>query len=703
MLRRLLILLASRLLLAPALAQARVNAIEPELVAEGPAPRRRRSRARDPDAPAPGWHGYWLNPGDAGLPMDVQWQLPEGFAVGPLRYPVPARLDRRADELCLRARLCRARAAEGAGGRERGRSRSAPSAMARLHRPDLRSRTGRACARPAGRRGRAATDAQFDDWRRALAAAAGDARRISRSRATSCASRFRCRERGGRASPISSRSTDEAVDYDAPQSFGAQRRLAGRRASAEGRRAASILPGVLALGTAAGSSSAQSPAPCRRRQPLGALGLDALCCSAVLGAHRRRHPAQPHALRVPDPRLKALHLSRAGGDGARRARDALAYTAGAIVGTGALGARAARDPRGGRRGRLGVPAAGSAHDHAAAAAGRRDHRQPARPVRAAGARRRARSRPGASAPARSPRSSRRPAPGRSSALRSARRCCFRRRARSRCSPRSGLASLCPSSLRRLRSGAANADCPSPGAWMDRLQRFLAIPMAATAFAALWLLDRLAGERALLIGAAVSVGAAVRCCRRGRLQRRGKAGPGRGALAARRCSSASASRWSRSARRRREPRSPARSRGAKRAVAERCAAQGKPVFVYFTADWCLTCKVNEAAAIDRDEVREAFAQGGRQGARRRLDQRRPGDHPLPRKPRPRRRAALPLVRAGQGSRRSCRRCSPRRCSLPALRRCRSARRVPTPSCRRPRFRAPAFAPSAARRPWSDRGR
>jgi thiol:disulfide interchange protein len=33
--------------------------------------------------------------------------------------------------------------------------------------------------------------------------------------------------------------------------------------------------------------------------------------------------------------------------------------------------------------------------------------------------------------------------------------------------------------------------------------------------------------------------------------------------------------------------------------------GRPVFVYFTADWCLTCKVNEAAAINRDEVRDAF--------------------------------------------------------------------------------------------------
>jgi thiol:disulfide interchange protein len=34
-------------------------------------------------------------------------------------------------------------------------------------------------------------------------------------------------------------------------------------------------------------------------------------------------------------------------------------------------------------------------------------------------------------------------------------------------------------------------------------------------------------------------------------------------------------------------------------------RGKPVFAYFTADWCLSCKVNEATSIDRDEVRDAF--------------------------------------------------------------------------------------------------
>jgi thiol:disulfide interchange protein len=39
------------------------------------------------------------------------------------------------------------------------------------------------------------------------------------------------------------------------------------------------------------------------------------------------------------------------------------------------------------------------------------------------------------------------------------------------------------------------------------------------------------------------------------------------------------------------------------------AQGRPVFLYFTADWCVTCKVNENAAIDRAETSVAFAKAG----------------------------------------------------------------------------------------------
>ena len=41
----------------------------------------------------PGWHVYWRNPGDSGLPVRVRWTLPPGAAAGPLRFPAPARLD----------------------------------------------------------------------------------------------------------------------------------------------------------------------------------------------------------------------------------------------------------------------------------------------------------------------------------------------------------------------------------------------------------------------------------------------------------------------------------------------------------------------------------------------------------------------------------------------------------------------------------
>lgn len=38
------------------------------------------------------WHGYWENPGDAGIATTVKWTLPAGVTVGRLRYPVPRRL-----------------------------------------------------------------------------------------------------------------------------------------------------------------------------------------------------------------------------------------------------------------------------------------------------------------------------------------------------------------------------------------------------------------------------------------------------------------------------------------------------------------------------------------------------------------------------------------------------------------------------------
>jgi len=39
----------------------------------------------------PGWHVYWRNPGDSGLPTTIDWHLPSGFSAGDISWPVPER------------------------------------------------------------------------------------------------------------------------------------------------------------------------------------------------------------------------------------------------------------------------------------------------------------------------------------------------------------------------------------------------------------------------------------------------------------------------------------------------------------------------------------------------------------------------------------------------------------------------------------
>jgi thiol:disulfide interchange protein len=39
-----------------------------------------------------GWHTYWLNPGDAGLPTTIDWSLPRDFKSGPILWPRPERI-----------------------------------------------------------------------------------------------------------------------------------------------------------------------------------------------------------------------------------------------------------------------------------------------------------------------------------------------------------------------------------------------------------------------------------------------------------------------------------------------------------------------------------------------------------------------------------------------------------------------------------
>lgn len=40
---------------------------------------------------APGWHTYWVNPGDAGMATSLRWDLPDGFKVGDIQWPAPRR------------------------------------------------------------------------------------------------------------------------------------------------------------------------------------------------------------------------------------------------------------------------------------------------------------------------------------------------------------------------------------------------------------------------------------------------------------------------------------------------------------------------------------------------------------------------------------------------------------------------------------
>lgn len=42
---------------------------------------------------APEWHAYWKNPGDAGMPVQVEWDLPPHFTVGELEWPYPKKME----------------------------------------------------------------------------------------------------------------------------------------------------------------------------------------------------------------------------------------------------------------------------------------------------------------------------------------------------------------------------------------------------------------------------------------------------------------------------------------------------------------------------------------------------------------------------------------------------------------------------------
>jgi DsbC/DsbD-like thiol-disulfide interchange protein/cytochrome c biogenesis protein CcdA len=599
MLRSLLIFLA--LLLAPAVAEAR--GIDPVLVAEGPAPPGGEVELAIHMRTRPGWHGYWLNPGDAGLPMEVEWRLPAGFAAGPLRYPVPTRLTIAGLMNYVYehdyAVLVRLKVPPDARGTVPIRANARWLAC-----------TDKICVPESGSFaltlsvGRGVPErARFDEWRRAL------------SQPLVSPARFELAGQKLRVAiplpgdvdigepyvfPIS----DGPVDYAGEQHF----RRSGDTLVAElprRRGEPKEFAGVLALGDGRGLEFKALPgAVPQGGRSVGDLGAQAILL-AVLGAIAGGLLLNLMPCVFPILALKAMHLAKSGGEAVHARRDALAYAAGAVVGTGALGAAL-----------LAIRAGGSAAGWAfqlqdprtiilllllsvaitanliglfqlPALAGR------ARPSGgfATGALAAFVATPCAG-------------PFLGAAL--------------------GTALLLPPAgsvlvFAALGLGLAipflavgfvpalRRRLPKPGPWMARLQRFLAIPMAATAAACLWLLYRQGGNDALLAGLAATATLAAVLAWLGWRQRSGStlgwvAAPALIAVAG-------ASIMFVPQRPENTVNIPRGTQPWSEASVGRYLQQGRPVFVYFTADWCLTCKANEVTAIDRSDVRDEFKKAG----------------------------------------------------------------------------------------------
>jgi len=153
--------------------------------------------------------------------------------------------------------------------------------------------------------------------------------------------------------------------------------------------------------------------------------------------------------------------------------------------------------------------------------------------------------------------------------------------------------------------------PKPGAWMARFRQIMAIPMGLTALALVWLTVQLGGRPFGGIALVLVAGVVLALFVVGRLQRRGKlAWPAFGLIAAPFLAFAVIALPSVYAAKGNERSASIHdtvpfSRDALAAA----RASGKPVFLWFTADWCVTCKVNESTSIERQSVRDAFEKSG----------------------------------------------------------------------------------------------
>lgn len=556
------------------------------------------------------WHGYWSNPGDAGAGMALDWTLPDGWRAGEPLYPVPQTLTIadlmnhvfEGDYAVLVPIEIPA-----------DTTASGPFALDL----DYLACTDQICVPERARLSldpaAATADARFTAWRAALAPPldlpgrweiAGQTLRLGIPLPASLAV----------SNPHVFIATRELVNYAAPQQFSRNGNwLVAEIPLAEGADTRGPVDGILALGDKAGfrfAAKAGEVPPAGSPLAGSEAAMPALWL-ALGGALLGGLILNVMPCVFPILSIKAMALARAGGEERQARRDALAYTAGVVVACLALGGVMLALRAGGEQvgwafqlQQPGVVVALLVLSVAIAANFLGLFEVPSLAIAGRGG-----SGGGSfltgllAAFVATPCTG----PFMAAAL--------------------GAALLLPApqalalfavlglglALPFLLLGfipALRGLIPRPGPWMVTFRRWMAVPMALTALALAWLAWRLGGGAyaagAILLAALFTlllymVWGANRAGSGFRTAALASLATGMLALliALQQFYAPAAARDA----------GLLDARPFSEAALADARAEGRPVFVYFTADWCLTCKVNEGAAIERETTRAAFEKAG----------------------------------------------------------------------------------------------
>lgn len=605
------------LLAQPAAAQERANHIAARLLAEGRAAPGQPLTLALAFKPEPGWHGYWLNPGDAGYAMKLDWRLPPGWSAGPPQYPVPQTLvigglmnHVYEGPYAVLVDLNIPPGAKLAEPVEIGVNAQWLACTDTICVPEQADLTlpvgaGGAITAPAG---------QFDRWRAAIPA------RLDRPASFELAKgalRAAIPLPAGLALPDVHLFVEQTglVNYAAVQTFSREGDLLVAEVPlAEGARAPLRVSGILAMGGGQGVRFAANPGPV----PAGGMPLAKLASGAegtsllllLLGALAGGLLLNVMPCVFPILSLKALSLARAGESDAKARVEGLAYTAGVVLATLVLGAlllllRSAGESVGWafQLQEPGVVVALLVLAVAITANFAGVFELPSLSFSRGGESMGAFATGLLAAFVATPCTG----PFMAAAMGAALLLPWIQALLLFAALGFGLAlpflllGFVPT-LRRL--------LPRPGKWMETFRKLMAVPMALTALALLWLTWRLGGL-GYAIGALALAGLVVFAMGllwAGRSSGKQSA-PALAAL------TVAGLFLVLGLPKLFDPPAMAGEEGvlpaqpfSEAALAEARAA-GKPVFVWFTADWCLTCKVNERVAIERDATRDAFAKAG----------------------------------------------------------------------------------------------